>query len=424
MAGLCRDCYHHEAQQPARTRRCPSCSSPRWITHPELDQLTIAHMDCDAFYASVEKRDNPDLKDKPVIVGGGKRGVVAACCYIARTFGIKSAMPMFKALKACPEAVVIGPNMEKYSAVSRQIKSLFAQVTPAFEPLSLDEAFIDLTGTERLHKATAAQTLAKLAGTIEDQVGITASIGLSHNKFLAKIASDLDKPRGFAIIGRAETDSFLESQPVSIIWGVGAALLKALNGKGIRTIGDLKRVDEAVLIARHGVMGKRLYHLARGEDRRPVEPVSVMKSISSETTFESNLGRREDLEPILWRLVEKLSARMKAKAMSGTTLTLKLKTASFRQRTRSRKLERPTQAAHEIFTLAMGLLEGELGADKFRLMGVGLSGLVPQSEQAVSDLLDFGDGERQRRSAAEDAMDVLRDKFGTAAIYKGRGIKR
>ena len=201
MAVLCRDCLEifaedHDAVSKARAGaghdRCPNCDSPRLVRHPELGHLAIAHIDCDAFYASVEKRDNPDLRDKPVIVGGGRRGVVSAACYVARMYGIHSAMPMFKALKACPDAVVIRPNMAKYSTIGKQIRERMEALTPLVEPLSIDEAFLDLSGTEALHHGWPARSLARLVKSIEEDIGLTASIGLSFNKFLAKIASDLD----------------------------------------------------------------------------------------------------------------------------------------------------------------------------------------------------------------------------------------
>src|SRR4051812_20689000 len=209
--GFCRDCL---AEQKGDVRRCHACGSPRLIRHKELYDLTLAHIDCDAFYAAVEKRDNPELADKPVIIGGGHPGVVSTACYIARIHGVRSAMPMFKALELCPHATVIPPNMEKYAAVGHEVRALMLDLTPLVEPLSIDEAFLDLGGTERLHGRSPALSLAKLADEIETKVGISVSIGLSHNKFLAKVASDLEKPRGFSVIGRAETRSFLAAKPV------------------------------------------------------------------------------------------------------------------------------------------------------------------------------------------------------------------
>jgi DNA polymerase IV len=214
MSVLCRDCVARFAERPAR---CPSCGSPRLLAHAELDSLAIAHLDCDAFYASVEKRDNPALRDQPVIVGGGRRGVVSAACYIARLYGVRSAMPMFKALAACPHATVIHPDMAKYARVGREVRDMMRSLTPLVEPLSIDEAFLDLAGTEHLHHGSPARSLARLALEVERRIGVTVSIGLSYNKFLAKIASDLDKPRGFAVIGRGEAVEFLGGKPVGLI---------------------------------------------------------------------------------------------------------------------------------------------------------------------------------------------------------------
>ncbi|MEE8248323.1 MAG: DNA polymerase IV, partial [Alphaproteobacteria bacterium] len=285
---LCRDCGAR-VPAPAGRQRCPRCASPRLLRHPELSSLALAHVDCDAFYAAVEKRDHPEIAHRPVIVGGGRRGVVSAACYVARTFGVHSAMPMFKALKACPDAVVLRPNMEKYAAVGREVRALMLELTPLVEPLALDEAFLDLSGTERLHRRGPAEILARLARDVEDQVGITVSIGLSYNKFLAKVASDLDKPRGFAVIGRAEARAFLASQPVSLIWGVGAALRKRLEADGFDTIAQLARTAEGDLVARYGAIGRRLARFARGEDERRVDPNAPAKSISAETTFDRDI---------------------------------------------------------------------------------------------------------------------------------------
>ena len=269
MAGFCRDCL---TPVGAGATRCPACGGPRLLRHPELDKLTVAHLDCDAFYAAVEKRDDPSLADKPVIVGGGKRGVVSTACYVARIRGVHSAMPMFQALKVCPDAVVIRPNFEKYVAVSRQVRDLMVATTPLVEPLSIDEAFMELAGTERLHRAPASLALARLQKRIEDEIGITVSIGLSFNKFLAKVASDLNKPRGFSVIGEAEAVSFLADKPVGLIWGVGKAMQVRLAADGIRTIGALQRIDEAELARRYGSMGLRLARLSHARDSRPVEP--------------------------------------------------------------------------------------------------------------------------------------------------------
>ncbi len=314
VAAFCRDCL---SKAGGSDRRCPHCHSPRLARHAELHQLSIGHVDCDAFYAAVEKRDNPDLKDKPVIVGGGVRGVVSTACYVARIHGVKSAMPMFKALKLCPEAVVVKPNMKKYAEVGREVRSLMQALTPLVEPLSIDEAFLDLSGTERLHGCSPAISLAALMNNIEKSLGITASVGLSYNKYLAKVASDLEKPRGFSIIGKQEARTFLADKPVRLIWGVGNAFQEQLLRDGIATIGQLQEMDRDVLMRRYGVMGARLYYLSRGEDVRQVSSHDPSKSISSETTFNSDIADYDTLERILWRLAERVSTRAKADGQSG-----------------------------------------------------------------------------------------------------------
>ncbi|MCX8507887.1 MAG: DNA polymerase IV, partial [Rhodobacteraceae bacterium] len=316
MPALCRDCLTPFDVAPQGTTgpaRCPACRSPRLLSHPELFSLSIAHMDCDAFYASVEKRDNPELRDRPVIVGGGHRGVVSTCCYLARIKGVRSAMPMFQALKLCPEATVIRPRLSHYSAVSRQIRALMEEMTPQIEPLSLDEAFLDLAGTQRLHHAPPVLMLARLLKRMEEEIGVTGSVGLSHNKFLAKVASDLDKPRGFSVIGQADTAAFLKGKPVRMIWGVGAAMQATLERAGIRSFDDLLRWERKDLALKFGMMGDRLYHLARGEDHRRVNPREPMKSISAETTFDEDTADRSLLDGHIWRLSERVSDRAKAK---------------------------------------------------------------------------------------------------------------
>ena len=418
MTAFCRDCF---TPSSGSETRCSGCGGRRILHHDELPHLSIAHLDCDAFYAAVEKRDNPELRDKPVIVGGGKRGVVSTACYIARIHGVGSAMPMFKALKACPEAVVIKPNMEKYSQVGREVRALMRDLTPQVEPLSIDEAFLDLTGTERLHVAIPALTLAKLAKRIEDQIEITVSIGLSHNKFLAKVASDLEKPRGFSVIGKAETRAFLAAQPVSIIWGVGKALKSALNRDGIRQVSDLQRLEKEQLMKRYGMMGSRLYHLSRGEDSRVINPLGEAKSISAETTFNSDISNVDELSRQLWRLAEKVSRRAKNSGVAGQTVVLKLKTARFKIRTRNRKLPEPTQLADVIYRTARPLLQKEATGIPFRLIGVGISQLCPEERADPPDLLDPA---ASQRAKAERAMDELREKFGSKAIEKGRSLRR
>jgi DNA polymerase-4 len=418
VSGFCRDCF--AAVEPGMTR-CPACNRPRLVFHAELHQLGIAHLDCDAFYAAVEKRDNPELRDKPLIIGGGKRGVVSTCCYIARIRGVRSAMPMFKALNACPDAVVLRPDMQKYARVGREVRQMMRDLTPLVEPLSIDEAFLDLTGTERLHHATPALSMAKLQARIESEIGITVSVGLSYCKFLAKIASDLDKPRGYAVLGRAEALDFLASKPVSLIWGVGKALEARLAKDGLTRIAQLQRAEEAELMARYGVMGRRLWRLSRGLDDRSVSSAGVAKSISAETTFMDDIADAARLESILWPLCEKVASRAKAADACGATVVLKLKTADFKIRTRSLTLPDPTQLAEVIFRAGAPMLAKEADGTAFRLIGIGLTQL---GDGDLADPPDMLDPAANRRADAERAMDRVRSRFGAQAIVKGRGIRK
>jgi len=417
MLALCRDCLTTFDSGP----RCPDCGRPRVIEHPELFDLSIAHMDCDAFYASVEKRDDPTLRDKPVIIGGGRRGVVSTACYIARIRGVRSAMPMFQALKLCPDAVVIKGRMSAYAEASRGIRKLMDELTPVVEPLSLDEAFLDLRGTARLHGAPPAVMLAKLVKRMEDELGISGSIGLSHNKFLAKVASDLDKPRGFSIIGKAETNSFLRDKPVGLIWGVGHQMQSSLDKAGIRTFTDLLRWEKVDLIARFGSMGERLWHLARGEDRRRVSNNAPVKSISNETTFNEDTSDPDILDGHIWRLAENVADRAKAKDKAGRVVTLKLRRSNFTILTRRTSLSDPTQIADRIYRTARMLFDQVANEGPFRLVGVGLSHIGP------ADIADSGgdllDPNAKTREGVERASDAIRERYGKDAIIKGRALR-
>jgi DNA polymerase IV len=410
---FCRDCLADAAPDH---RRCGSCGSPRLARHPELETLTVAHIDCDAFYATVEKRDDPSLAAEPVIVGGGRRGVVAAACYVARTYGIRSAMPMFEALRRCPHAKVIRPNMEKYVQVGREVRQMMLALTPLVEPLSIDEAFLDLSGTARLHGLSAAKALARFASEVEKKLRITVSIGLSCNKFLAKVASDIDKPRGFAVLGARDAPAFLAPKPVSFIFGVGAVSAARYARDGFNRVADLQRAGEIELLRRYGEEGRRLSQLAHGIDERKVDPARETKSISSETTFERDIADFRTLERILWNLTEEVSARLKHNELAGATITLKLKTADFKIRTRARSLETPTQLAGRIFGAARMLLERETDGMHFRLLGVGVSALVSADEADPADLVDG------RAALAEHAVDDLRARFGDAVLIRGLGF--
>jgi DNA polymerase-4 len=385
-----------------------------------LFDLAISHIDCDAFYAAIEKRDNPELRDKPLIIGGATRGVVSTACYIARISGVRSAMPMFKARKLCPEAVILPPNMAKYQKAGREVRALMLELTPLVEPLSIDEAFLDLSGTVALHKLSPAESLAQLALKIEREIGITVSIGLSHNKFLAKIASDLNKPRGFSVIGRAETLSFLADKPVRFVWGIGQSTSERLAKDGLMTLGQVQAMPEGELTARYGKMGAHLWHLARGHDERSVDPDGEAKSVSAETTFDVDISGLDALLHELWPLCEKVSDRLKRAGLAGRNVHLKLKTAGFRIISRQMSLGAPTQLAETLFRYGRALLQREATGMRYRLIGIGVGDI---RDAAEADPMDLGDPDAQRRRKVEAAIDAVRAKLGKDSIGKGRGFE-
>ena len=381
---LCRECC--ELFEPGPSR-CPGCGSARLVIHAEIEALTIAHIDCDAFYASVEKRERPDLIDEPLIVGhAGGRGVVTTACYIARTFGVRSAMPMFRALEQCPGAVVLPPDMAKYKRVSEAIRGIFRDATPVIEPVSLDEAYLDLSSEYRINADPPAVALARIAARIEAEVGITVSVGLSANKFLAKLASELRKPRGFSIIGQAEAKAFLSPLPVSKIHGVGAATAAKLESRGVHTIADLQGRSEAQLVADLGKFGRRLARFAQGDDDRHVAPDRAAKSLSAETTFRRDTNRAADLGEAAIALSERVAGHLVRRGVAGRTLVLKLKSADFKLLTRSKRLEFPTQRADVLFAAALPLIEKEADGRSFRLIGIGVDGLEPAEGADPPDL--------------------------------------
>jgi DNA polymerase-4 len=418
--GFCRDCGTRAPAGAASPTRCPKCRSPRLVRHRELFDLTIAHIDCDAFYAAIEKRDFPDLRDKPLIIGGGTRGVVSTCCYIARISGVRSAMPMFKARKLCPDAVILPPNMAKYQKAGKEVRALMLELTPLVEPLSIDEAFLDLSGTERLHKMSPAESLARLALKIEREVGITVSIGLSHNKFLAKVASDLNKPRGFSVIGKAETMSFLADKPVRFVWGIGQKTSDSLAKDGLATLGQIQAMAERDLVARYGKLGAHLWHLARGHDERTVDPDGEAKSVSAETTFDIDIAEFDELTHELWPLCEKVSDRLKRAGLAGGNVHLKLKTAGFRIISRQMSLSAPTQLAETLFRCGRTMLQKEATGQRYRLIGIGVGDI---QDAADADPLDLADPGAQQRRKVEAAIDAVRTKLGKSSIGKGRGLE-
>jgi DNA polymerase IV len=371
-------------------RVCVRCGTGRLVAHPELESLGIAHIDCDAFYASVEKRDRPELAGEALIVGhAGSRGVVVTACYTARGYGVRSAMPMFQALERCPQAKVIQPDMAKYKRVSEQIRSIFQSVTDIIEPLSLDEAYLDLTDDYRTEAPPAAEALAQIATRVENEVGITVSIGLSCNKFLAKLASELEKPRGFSAIGQAEAKAFLAPQSVRKIHGVGAVTARRMEGEGLATIADLQALSEQQLVARFGKFGQRLAQFAHGNDDRQVTPYRPVKSISAETTFAKDTGSAAELVEIARRLCDRVAAQLARKGVAGSSVVLKLKTSDFRILTRSRRLAYPTQRADVLFESAASLIEREADGRTFRLIGVGMADLGSAAVADPTDLFSF-----------------------------------
>ncbi|GLQ35774.1 DNA polymerase IV [Amylibacter marinus] len=417
MSTICRDCL----TTVPHARRCAACGSPRLLSHPELFDLPIAHMDCDAFFASVEKRDNPELRDKPVIIGGGKRGVVSTACYVARIRGVRSAMPTFQAKRLCPDAVFVAPRMQAYVEASRQIRSLMDELSPNIEPLSLDEAFIDLTGTEKLHGEAPALSMARLVKRMEEELGLSGSVGLSYNKFLAKMASDLDKPRGFSVIGQQGITEYLAPLPVKLIWGVGKVAQKTLEQDGIRTFGDIQRRERTDLAKRYQSMGDRLWHLARGLDYRHVSPRAPVKSISKETTFPEDINDIDRLDGHLWRLAEQVSASAKTKGYIGKVVTLKVKRANFQSLTRRRTQHSATQSAEAIYREARHLLNDVIDQAPFRLIGTGISNLQnADNSSQESDMLETQDS---KKSEVERATDAIKQRFGKDAIKKGRALR-
>ena len=381
---LCRDCCEIvDAPQGA----CAQCGGTRLVGHEEVATLGIAHIDCDAFYASVEKRDRPELRDQPLIVGHpGGRGVVTTACYVARTFGVRSAMPMFQALELCPHATVIAPDMAKYKQVSGEIRTIFSAGTSVIEPVSLDEAYLDLTDDYRTEAPPAAEALALIGQRVEREIGITVSIGLSCNKFLAKLASELQKPRGFSVIGQAEAKSFLAPMSVRKIHGVGTVTGRRMEEAGHKTIGDLQELAEHELVARFGKFGQRLAQFAHGRDDRRVTTWRPTKSISAETTFRQDTGSPERLREIARSLSQRVADQLTRKGLAGRSVVLKLKTSDFRILTRSRSLAHPTQRADVIYDSIAAFIDREADGRMFRLIGVGVHEIA---EAAVADPIDL-----------------------------------
>jgi DNA polymerase-4 len=389
------------------------------VRHAELFDLAIAHVDCDAFYASVEKRDRPELAARPVIVGGGVRGVVTTACYVARLRGVRSAMPMFKALKACPDAVVIRPDFRKYSEAARNIRKLMHALTPLVQPLSIDEAVLDLAGTRALHGAPPAAVLTRFARAVEREVGITISIGLARNRLAAKIAAGRDKPRGFCVFG-SDAAALLAGEDVRVLPGVGPALARKLAARGFHRLGALQALGDREALRLLGDDGPSLARRARLEDDRAVDPVREAKSISAETTFDSDISDRAELERYLWWCAEKLARRLREAGLAACGVTLKLKAADFSIRTRAQRLPSPTRLPDSLFATARALLAREANGTRYRLIGLGTHALASLAD---ADPVDLADPDSLRRPARQAAIDAVRARFGEAAVTKGRALQ-
>ena len=435
FAFICRSCFasgYLGAEKAPQS--CLSCGGDIRVDD-EIFNLTIAHIDCDSFYASIEKRDNPDLLDKPVIVGGERRGVVAAACYVARQHGIRSAMPSFKAKQLCPDVTIIKPRMDHYVSVSRQIREMMISLTPQIEPLSIDEAFLDLSGTHLLHKASPAEMLMRLQQKIKQDIGITVSVGLAANKSLAKLASDQGKPDGFFILNQDKAAAWLADKPVSIIYGIGKKAAQKLTDAGLPLCRDLAQAELGHLAQLLGKNAAFIQNLSKGIDTREVKVERQAKSISSETTFNKDISLESELKPIIERQAMRVSRRLKEKGLKGRVITLKAKTAHHKIITRSKTLSAPTDKAYEIFDVATALMAGLIGEGHYwRLLGVGVDGFdhdnTAPSHTDFFSLLEpaakkpLEKDKVKSRDAIEKALDDMHAKFGADMVFSGKQTDR
>jgi DNA polymerase-4 len=386
----------------------------------------ILHVDMDAIYASIEQRDRPELIGRPVIVGGSPegRGVVAAASYAVRTFGVHSAMPVRTALQLCPQAIVLPVRMTHYAAVSRQIREIFFRYTPLVEPLSLDEAFLDVSGCEPLF-GPAEQIARSIKRQIWEETQLVASVGVAPNKFLAKIASDLEKPDALVVVDPERILEFLQPLPVNRLWGVGKVTDRSMQRFGVRTIGDLRTLSLDTLRQIFGDTGEHFWRLARGLDDRPVVPDRVAKSISHETTFATDIDETDTLRACLLELTEQVARRLRRHQHQGRTVQLKLRYADFRTITRSRTLSRPTDSTEELWQAASDLLSAAWSPapgnprSAVRLLGMGISGFV--AERPVQRLL-FDDPDEElhaKQQRLDRVADAVRDRFGATSLKRG-----
>ena len=379
-----------------------------------MGERTILHVDMDAFFASIEQRDDPSLKGKPVLVGGaGARGVVAAASYEARKFGCRSAMPMQKALAACPDAVVVSPSFGRYEEASSQVMEILLEATPLLQPLSIDEAFLDVTGSERLlgDGPTIGEWLRK---SIHEKLQLTASVGVGPNKFVAKLASDINKPNGIAIYHAEGLAESLAPLGVERMWGVGPVLQSRFRSCGIHTFGDLQQWNAEKLAATFGNAAARFHDLAHGRDERPVETDQQAKSIRHEQTFQSDLSQREEVEAILLRHVERVARRLRASSRTAKNIVVKIRDGEFNTQTRSATLAEPTDRTDVLWESAAGLFRTWASKEfrPIRLIGVHAG----QFQDAEESLFTFPGDDRSRR--LDEATDQIKDRFGDDAIAR------
>jgi DNA polymerase-4 len=385
---------------------------------------TIVHIDMDAFYAAIEQRDQPRLRGRSVVVGGhpDSRGVVSSASYEAREFGVRSAMPSAEAKRLCPEAVFVPVDMPKYSDVSAQLMGLLETFTPTIEPLSVDEAFLDITGTEQLF-GPPIEVARSIKAAVREQLNLTASVGIAPNKFTAKIASDAEKPDGLVVVRDGEVESFLAQLPIRRLWGIGEATEQRLRRLGIRTVGELAGYPRESLIKQFGQGGEQLSDLAHGIDERPVQTEREAKSLSSEITFEEDIGDYDQLEAVLFDLSEQVAWRLRKKGLRARTFTLKVRFSDFRTLTRSRSRRRPANHGPEVFQVASALLGGlPMHGRRVRLLGVAATQLCGEGDEVQLTLFD--DYETERAKAIDETLDAIRERFGRDAIGRGRRLAR
>ena len=379
----------------------------------------ILHIDMDAFYASVEQLDNPWLKGKCVIVGGtSNRGVVSASSYEARRFGVRSAMPIFQARQKCPDGVFVPPRMERYKEVSKKIMAILREFSPQVEVVSIDEAYMDVSGSQRLHGDPETVAM-NIKNEIKKKLGLACSVGVAPGKFLAKVASDMDKPDGLTIIPPQEVHQFIESLPVQKVPGVGKKTFLQLESMGIKTLGDVNKFPDKMLLDRLGKFGHRLIELASGRDHSTVTPWSPHKSVSSERTLGEDTRDKKLLHKYLLKQSEEVARQLRKANFRARTITLKLKHADFKQFTRSKTISTPTRSSETIYQHAASLLDNYELTQKIRLIGVGTSGFKSAGQPVQLDLFDRVKKSDQTWEKVDRTLESITNKFGRDAIKRG-----